>query len=99
MVNESKRKFFEELSFKLSKRYPLLPHSPNIMLAIEDCAKEGGEEVSAFFNQIPIESLKQFVIRTQCISVKNSSPPSLAQSSISEKYSDNFVILIREIRF
>ena len=39
---------------------------------------------TAFFNRIPIGSLR-YVIRTQCTSVKNSSPPSLAQSSIASE--------------
>ena len=55
------------------------------MIALKMAARNFLPRGTAFFNRIPIESLR-FVIRTQCISVKNSSPPSLAQSSIQQQF-------------
>ena len=46
---------------------------------IDDCAKDGGKE---FFTEM-LCILKSNSYRTQCILVKNSLPPSLAQSPIS----------------
>ena len=52
---------------------------------IDDYAKDGGEEFlpkcTAFFNRIPLESLK--ICNSNAMHIgKNSSPPSLVQSSI-----------------
>ena len=62
-------------------------------ITIDDDAKDGGKEplprCTAFFNRIPIEG---FVIQTQSILVKSSSPPSLAQLSVGKIGSmDDFI--------
>ena len=58
----------------------------NVPSAIDDYAKDGGEELFTKMHCIlgsnSNESRQGFVIRTQCILVKSSSPPSLAQLSI-----------------
>ena len=57
-----------------------------IMMIVDDCVKDGGEEFLpkciVFFNRIPVESLKIHDSNVMHRG-KNSSPPFLAQISIS----------------
>ena len=51
-------------------------------MTIDDCVKDGGKEfVTKMFRVL--SNRQGFVIRTQCVLLKNSSPPSSAQLSIS----------------